>query len=345
MKKLLIICGPTATGKTSLGIKLAKKFNGEIISADSRQVYKGMDIGTSKDLPKNSNFQFLISNLRLKNFQIGYYKIKGVRFWLYDIVEPDYPFNVSDWVKCANLVIKDIINRDKLPILVGGTGFYIKSLINGIETLEITPDWKLREKLSNYSTNQLASLLKRINLQRWEKMNASDRKNPRRLIRAIEITSVKNSKKKSLIHYNTLEYCSQSLNVLMIGLRAPFSFLYQRIDSRVEERLKMNAEREVRKLIKKGYNFENSVLGATIGYKEWKKFLEGKRFLSEIIQEWKFAEHAYVRRQMTWFRKEKRIKWFDIQKKRWQDKQSLSFYDKVEKEVLIWYTQKNAKEN
>jgi len=330
-KKLLVICGPTATGKTSLGIELAKKFNGEIVSADSRQVYKGMDIGTGKDLPKFSifNFQFSIKN----KFRIGYYKMVGIKVWLYDVAEPDYRFNVADYVECATQVIQDIWQRKKLPILVGGTGFYIKALIDGIESLGIPPDWELREKLSNCQIVKLSNLLKELNFQRWQKMNESDRNNPRRLIRAIEIAKkIQISKSLPVRQAGKIQNKIQNSklkikNALFVGLKAPYAVLYERIDRRVEERVKQGVIEEIQKLLKKGYNWENSALGTTIGYREWEKYFKsskpqvsGFRLKEEIIRRWKFAEHAYARRQMTWFRKDKRIHWFDISQKKWQDK-------------------------
>jgi len=373
MKNLLVICGPTATGKTSLAINLAKKFNGELISADSRQVYSRMDIGTGKDLPGNSKFQ--ISNFKIQNsclpagrqnslpktagrhlrrpktaeqakFKIGYYLFGEIPIWLYDVVEPDYRFNVADYVKCASWVIRDIWRRKKLPILVGGTGFYIKALIDGIETLGVPPDWELREKLSSCRVVELSNLLKELDYQRWQKMNESDRNNPRRLIRAIEIAKkIQNSPPKTagrhLRRPKTVEQAGKIQipnlkfqNVLFIGLKAPYRVLYERIDRRVEERIKQGVIEEIKKLLKKGYNWENSVLGATIGYREWRPYFINSQFLpyrqtgairnsqlkEEIITRWKHNEHAYARRQMTWFKKDKRIHWFDISQKKWQDK-------------------------
>ena len=187
MDKLLIICGPTATGKTDLAIRLAKKFGGEVISADSRQVYKGMNIGTGKDISNfkfQIDFKFQISNFK---FKVGYYQVDGIKIWLYDIVKPDYQFNVADYKECADLVTFDILNRGKLPILVGGTGLYIKAVVSGIETLGVPSDWKLRERLLHCSIASLLEQLKKLDPDRWEEMNESDRNNPRRLVRAIEI--------------------------------------------------------------------------------------------------------------------------------------------------------------
>jgi len=325
MKKLLVICGPTATGKTKLAIKLAKKFNSELISADSRQVYKGMNIGTSKDLNKFSifNFQFSIKD----KYQIGYYKINGIKAWLLDIVKPDYRFSVADYVRCADLVIEDIWQRKKLPILIGGTGFYIRGIVDGIETIGIKPDLRLRKKLRNYKITKLREILKRTCPERLRKMNKSDRNNPRRLIRAIEIAL---SDEKTATLRTLKETESTEKNVLMIGLKAPNRILYQRIDERVDERIKLRIIEEIQRLIKMGYSWDNSVLGKTLGYKEFKPYFEGKADLDEVVQRWKFGEHRYARRQMTWFKKNKRINWFDITKK--------NFEESLENSINSWYS-------
>ena len=141
MNKLLVICGPTSTGKTTLAVDLAKKFNGELISADSRQVYKGMDIGTGKDLPKGAK-------IKLPWFQkYGYYELNGVKIWGYDLAAPRHEFNVAQYIKFAERLISDISKRGKTPILVGGTGLYIKAVIDGISTASIPKNNLLRKNL------------------------------------------------------------------------------------------------------------------------------------------------------------------------------------------------------
>jgi len=319
MNNLLVICGSTATGKTALAIKLAKKINGELISADSRQVYRGMDIGTGKDLLKFSIFNLQFS---IDKKQIGYFLLEEIPVWLYDVVEPDYRFSVADYVRCAEAVIKDIWRRGKLPILVGGTGFYIKALIEGIETLGVPPSWELRKKLRNLEIEKLREILRRIDPERLERMNESDRSNPRRLIRAIEI-----AEKYQISNIKYQKYKLKIKKMIILGLKAPNKFLYQRIDQRVEGRVRQGIIKEIQKLIKKGYDWENSALGTTIGYREWKSYftnsqsvISNSQLKKEIIQKWKFAEHAYARRQMTWLKKDKRIHWFDISQKKWQDK-------------------------
>jgi len=336
MNKLLVICGPTATGKTAVGIKLAKKFKGEIVSADSRQVYKYMNIGTGKDLNKFSifNFQFSIKD----NYKIGYHLVDSVPIWLYDVVKPDYRFSVADYMKCANLVIKDIWKRKKLPILVGGTGLYIKAVIDGIETIGIKPDWTLRKELSNYQITKLPNLLRKIDSERWERMNQSDRQNPRRLVRAIEIAKQTQNSKLKTQNYNSK---LKTDKILLIGLRTSYEVLYKRIDRRVEKRVKEGIVEEIKGLLRKGYAWKNSVVGETIGYKEWKNYFMKTlkheniktKLQDETIQKWKYDEHSYARRQMTWFKKEFQVLrqaqdkhlqktegvWFDICQKEWEN--------------------------
>ncbi|MBN1262909.1 MAG: tRNA dimethylallyltransferase [Candidatus Pacebacteria bacterium] len=333
LRKLLVICGPTATGKTGLGIDLAKRFNGEIISADSRQVYSGMDIGTGKDLGPKSNVKYQRSEMRIKNekYQLGFYLIRNIPVWLYDLVLPDYRFTVADWLICAHLVIKDIWRQEKLPIIVGGTGFYIKSLIEGVGTLGIKPDWRLREKLKDQKTTDLARKLRRLDSTRWRLMNLSDRQNPRRLIRALEVaksrqpaggkSEYKNQKKIKKLRFD---------RILILGLKAPLPVLYQRIDQRVKARVSQGIEAEIKELLVKGYHWQNSSLGKTLGYQEWRLFFERRAAREEVIRRWQYDEHAYARRQLTWFRKIRGVCWFDPDKK--------TRKRKIENEIAAWIT-------
>src|SRR3990172_2929291 len=206
MKKLLVICGPTATGKTSLALQLANLLAsgpkgsgpvGELVSADSRQVYRGMDIGTGKDLPKKARFK--ITDLRFKDNTIGYYEIEGVRIWGYDLVEPTEEFSVSKYIETAGYVIDDIWRRGKLPILVGGTGLYIKGVVDGISTANIPKSLSLRMQYKEKSVDELGEILGSIDPFKLASMNASDRKNPRRLVRAIEVSSTKVKGKRQAV--------------------------------------------------------------------------------------------------------------------------------------------------
>jgi tRNA dimethylallyltransferase len=309
MSKLLVICGPTATGKTSLAIRLAKKFKGEIISADSRQAYKGMDIATGKDLAIIKKSKILVH--------------------LLDVVGPDEKFSAAKYHRLAWRAIKDIWRRKKLPIIVGGTGFYIKAIVDGIESLGIEPDWKLRRELENLEIRELVEKLKKLDPKKLNEMNQSDQNNPRRLIRAIEIATARGHPPSVLRHPTSY--------VLMIGLTAPNKIIYERIDKRVEKRIKQGAEDEIKRLLEKGYSWESSVLGETIGYQEWQPFFKGKATKKETVERWKFAEHAYARRQLTWFKKDERIRWFETT--------NSGFEKKVEKLVKGWYTKSNAAKN
>lgn len=319
MNKLLVICGPTATGKTSLGIYLAKKFNGEIISADSRQVYKGMDIGTGKDI---ENGKWIMDNGKSGHWEVG-----EIPVWLLDVVGPNQEFSVAQYIDLGQKVMADIWQREKLPIIVGGTGFYIKGLIDGIETLGVEPNWELRKRLEELSVRKLFEILARLDSSKAASMNASDRKNPRRLIRAIEIAS-KSRRPKTEDRRQKM-----TAEILWIGLKAELKNLYRRIDERVDKQTKMGAEEEVKKLIKKGYQWDLPAMSA-MGYGVWGPYFEGKETLGEVIKRWKFDEHSYARRQMTWFKRDKRVHWFDITEHGWQDK--------VEQLAESWYNPSDA---
>ncbi len=271
MGKLLVICGPTATGKTKLAFNLAKKFNGELISADSRMVYKHMDIGTGKDLNK-------------------YEKILG-----YDLVGPDEEFSVSNYLSFANQAIRKIYEQKKLPILVGGTGFYIKAVVDNPERINIPRNLNLRKKLSQKTARELFAILVKTNPVEALKLNSSDNKNPRRLIRLLEV-----------LDYGKTAHDGQKKinfdNVLWIGITCPLDILKERIEKRVDERVNASFEKEIEFLKRKG--FWDKIPSKTLGYKNWPN-----------IEKWKLEEFKYAKRQITWFKKEKRITWFDITKK------------------------------
>lgn len=324
--KLLIISGPTATGKTDLGIYIARKFNGEIISADSRQVYRGMDILTGKDLNKNSESRIRNSELGIKNnnFSVGYRLKDGIPVWLVDIVEPDYSFNAGVYQKLARKVIYDTHKRGKLPVLVGGTGFYIKSVIDPIDTVSIPPDEKLRHDLSTLDKKSLQQKLEDLDYPKWDNMNDSDRNNPRRLIRAIEVAVYKS--KNSQLSKSSV---NNLYSIFWAGLETSNKLLYKRIDARVEERLKSGVLEEVKKLLDCGYDGELPSLSAT-GFSILHKYITGEVIFDEAKRVWQGEEHGFARRQMTWFKKEKRIRWFDIE--------IPDYKEKIEEQIREWYT-------
>lgn len=302
MQKLLVICGATATGKTAIGVHLAKMFDGELVSADSRQVYEGMDIGTGKDLKE----------------------LKGVPLWMIDVVKPDEEYSVSHFTLQATAVIDDIQKRNKLPIIVGGTGFYIRALLHPFETLHVPPDNALRLALSDAPVAMLQKKLVSLDKNIFHAMNKSDQMNPRRLIRKIEIASGSSPRGPlGELQEDPLE----KDDVLHIGLTAPLKELYRRIDVRVEKRVAQGMKVEIQTLLRSGYSWDLPSMHA-LGYIQWKDAVSEE----EVITRWKYDEHAYARRQMTWLHKEKDIVWFDVATPRYQ---SL-----IEKLVREWYTKK-----
>lgn len=322
MDKLLVICGPTATGKTALAIKLAKKFNGEIVSADSRQVYKGLDIGTGKDLPKGAKLQYLW----IKKF--GYYEMEGVKIWGYDLADPRHSFSVSQYIKFADRVISDIKKRGKLPILVGGTGLYIKGVIEGIPTAEVPKNNRLRKSLENKTVDELFEMLAKIDPLRAGGMNASDKKNPRRLARAIEVATWK-------VTYGEkeMEDVKTDYDVLEIGLNADSKYIERKIDQRVTERFREKLKNEIASLLKNHVGWKMQSM-TSMGYRQWRDFFEGRISEVEAIDIWKNEENKYVRRQLVWFKKDKKINWFDIE--------SEDYPENVEKMVEKWHNINNA---
>ena len=324
MNKLLVICGPTSTGKTTLAVALAKKFNGELISADSRQIYKGMDIGTGKDIPKGAK-------IKLPWFQkYGYYEINGVKIWGYDLADPRHEFSVAQYIKFSGRIIPDILKRGKDPILIGGTGLYIKGAVDGIATASIPKNNLLRKNLEGKTADELFEKLAQMDSLKAGQMNASDKKNPRRLVRAIEVSmwKINNGQKEK-----DMEKKKKEMEVLMIGLSAPEKFISGRIKLRVAQRVKAGIKKEVETLLKNHVTWEMPSM-SSMGYRQWKDYFDNKKSETEVVKEWEMDEKKYVKRQMVWFKKDKRIRWFDV---------TASSYPKnVEKSVEKWYATSNV---
>ncbi|HUD20378.1 MAG TPA: tRNA (adenosine(37)-N6)-dimethylallyltransferase MiaA [Patescibacteria group bacterium] len=329
MQKILVICGPTGAGKTAAAIHLATLLNGELVSADSRQVYKEMDIGTGKDLPRKSKIKNLEFNIdfRNKNYELFAYDMFGVPIWMYDVVLPNEDFSVSHFQSLATSVIKNIWSRSKLPILVGGTGFYIDALLNPPDTISVPRNDKLREELLTLSSDALQLKLNTINPQILASMNNSDRNNPRRLVRRIELE----------VNINT-DYMVSKIpvsDVLMIGLTMPKQKLDKKIDARVDARVEDGIIREIQDLLGAGYSWNIPSMSG-LGYSQWKTYFEArvgdrKKLIGAIIHEWKTAEQHYAKRQLTWFKKRKTIIWYDS---------SIVGYERdIAERVNAWYTQ------
>ena len=327
MNNLLVICGPTSTGKTSLGITLARKFNGEIISADSRQVYKGMDIGTGKSLPKGVKIKFPWFG------KYGYYEINGVKIWGYDLADPRNGFSVSQYLKFIERILADINKRGKLPILVGGTGLYIKGVIEGIPTALIPRSSQLRKNLEMKSPEELFENLAQIDSIRAAQMNSSDKKNPRRLIRAIEVATWKIS---NMGKDRDIEKRKVNLNVLEVGLTASAKVIEKRINLRVKNRLKEGIKEEIEHLLKSHVGWDVQSM-SSIGYGQWKDYFEGRKPEEEVVKEWEEEEKKYTGRQMVWFKKDKKIVWFDIS--------DPDYPENVDKLIGKWHNNLNVQKN
>jgi len=277
MNKILVIAGQTATGKTNFAVEVAKKFNGELISADSRQVYKGMDIVTGKD----------------KNL------IKEVPIWLYDLINPNEPFSVSLWHEKAMEAVTDIASRGKLPIVVGGTGLYLRSLINNLDQIVIPPNPEIRQKLAHKSVSELFTQLSKLDPIKANCLNNSDRHNPRRLIRAIEIElSPEISPKKE----------SKYL-ILTLTLTCSNNILKLRISDRVMKRIQYGAMTELQQL-SSVFNLQSSGFSAC-GYKSLLK--------SQDPKVWIRSECQYARRQLIFFKKYLPENHFDISESQWSE--------------------------
>lgn len=324
MNKFLVICGPTATGKTKLAIDLAKQFNGELISADSRQVYKELTILSGKDIPNNNKPQK--TNITVQYNQNKYslvtYDIDGVPIWMYDVVLVTESFSVAQFVHITKAVTADIHKRNKLPILVGGTGLYIRGFTKSMETFAVPPDTKLRKFLEFASVEQLQQQLQALDAQKLHSMNLSDQKNPRRLIRAIEVAQWKTKHGEHRVTDGNNE------DYVMIGLRTSLDFLKQRIQQRVEKRLN-SAAKEVTYLMKRNLS-PNLPWRSAIGIKLIEQYLNGDFTRQDLIKQWTHEEFGYAKRQLTWFKKEPSIRWFDIANRLWK-KGVVSL-------VSAWYT-------
>lgn len=313
MKKIFVITGQTATGKTDYAVHLAKKYDGEIVNADSRQIYKQLDIVTGKDIEKESIFHHI---QKLHEFDIGYYEMKSIPLWLYDIVHPKQYFSSFDFQTCALLVIKDIFSRNKTPIIVGGTYFYLKHLLYDIPTESIQPNWELRKELGNKTVSELQNLLKIQNKDIFNQLNESDRSNPQRLIRKIEIGQsiqgayyfVNNTPEVTTKISRYLDIPSNELEIEIHGCSIEKDQLIERIHTRVDQRLAYGAISEVEKLLQNGFTQDDPGL-QTIGYQQLIPYIKKEMALEKAKKEWELKEIQYAKRQLTFMKKDKNILW------------------------------------
>ncbi len=296
VKKALFIVGPTASGKTDLAFKISKKIPSVIIGADSVQVYRRTDVISGKDLPASRQISKVDSSF-------DHYIIDKTPLYLIDVVEPTNDFSVYDYVNKVKLTLESI-DKNKLPIIVGGTRFYINAFTQKIDTLSIPPDLKLRKKLTKYSIEKLQETLSKLDPQKFKNMNNSDVNNPRRLVRAIEVAKNKFGK--------NIEPLFEESEVLMIGLTASYEFLKMKIDTRLEKRLKQGAIAEARNLFN-DYNKLSDQIKNTHGFKQLFEYFQGKIDLDTAIEKWRLSEYHLAKEQLAWIRKNPNIHLFNVE--------------------------------
>lgn len=284
---VIVIGGPTASGKSGLAIELAKKINGEIISADSMQIYKDMNIGTAKVTEAEK---------------------QGIQHYMLDIVSPEERYSVSAYKKEAEETIEKILKKGKIPIIVGGTGLYIESLIYGIEFQEEEIDEEYRQKLNEIAEREglekLYNEAKKIDSQAMEKISINDRK---RIIRVLEIyhkTGKTKTEQEIESRANEVKY-----NYKLFAIAVDRSKLYEKIEKRVDKMLEEGLIEEVESIKKKYNKFPTAMQG--LGYKEVVEYLENKITKEEMIEKLKKETRHYAKRQLTWFRKYKELTWLD----------------------------------
>jgi len=288
MNRLVAIVGPTGVGKSRLALHLAQTLNGEIISADSRQIYRYMNIGTAKPTSQ---------------------ELSLVPHHLIDIVNPDEGFNLSQYQQLAYRAIEDIQRRNKLALLVGGSGLYVWSVVEGWGIPEVPPNTELRHRLERETVevgkDKLYQELMKVDPMAAQRI---DPRNVRRTIRALEVYTTTKTP------FSQLQYKqAPPFDILIVGLTADRAELYHRIDLRVDAMMKQGLVAEVKNLVDMGYDFNLPAMSG-IGYKQIGMFLRGELTLEAAIQQIKFETHRFVRHQYAWFRlKDDRIKWFNIQ--------------------------------
>jgi len=285
MSRLLAVVGPTGVGKSRLALDSAQAFDGEIVSADSRQVYRYMDIGTAKPTKK---------------------ELSLIPHHLINIINPDEDFSLAQYQQLAYKAIEDIQKRDKLSILVGGSGLYVWAVLDGWKIPKVAPDLELRRSLERVGKEELYAELAQVDPVAAQRIAPG---NVRRIIRALEVH------RGAKVPFSQLQLKTEPLyETLIIGLTADRAELYRRVDLRVDEMIKLGLVDEVKRLLNKGYDFSLPAM-AGIGYKQIGMHLRGELTLASAIQQIKFETHRLVRHQYSWFRlKDDRIRWFDIEK-------------------------------
>ena len=289
-QKVIVICGPTASGKTALSIELTKKINGEIVSCDSMQIYKEMDIGTAKPTIE---------------------EMQGIKHYMIGIISPNERYSVADYKKDAKRAIKEILEKGKVPIVVGGTGLYIDSLIYEIEYQDIEFDKEYREYLEKEVKEKglegLYNRAKEIDPEAIKKISKNDKKRILRILEIYHATGENKTEQERKSRQKEVEY-----DYRVYALNMEREKLYERINKRVDKMIEDGLIQEVEKIYKKYNDFPTAMQG--LGYKEVVEYLEGKLSKEEMIEKIKQETRRYAKRQLTWFRKNKETIWLDVGK-------------------------------
>lgn len=291
--KVIVICGPTASGKTALSIQLAEKINGEIISSDSMQIYKYMDIGTAKPTQE---------------------EMQGIPHYLLDFIEPNQRYSVAEFKKDAEAAIEEILSKGKTPIVVGGTGLYVDSLIYGIEYQDIQLDEKYRQELENRTIKEglekLYNEALKIDPQAMEKISSNDKKRILRVLEIYKATGKTKTEQEIESRKNGIKY-----DYKVFAINWDRKLLYERINKRVDIMIEQGLIQEVEQLLKKYDKFPTAMQG--LGYKEVVEYLQGVTTREKMIDKIKMETRRYAKRQITWFKKNKQTIWIgpqDLQK-------------------------------
>ncbi|MCM3023503.1 tRNA (adenosine(37)-N6)-dimethylallyltransferase MiaA [Heyndrickxia ginsengihumi] len=286
-EKLIVLIGPTAVGKTELSIALAKRFDAEIISGDSMQVYKGMDIGTAK----------------ISEEEMGH-----IPHHLIDIKEPDESFSVAEFQQLVRNKISDIHNRNKMPMIVGGTGLYIQSIIYDYQFSDISGDEEYRTHLEKKAKEEGAeSLFQLLKQNDPESAKSIHPNNVRRVIRALEIYHFSG---KTVAEYQKTQKREALYDIALIGLTMDRDKLYERINKRVDQMMEQGLLEEVKKLYERNIHDVQSI--QAIGYKELYAYLDGRVTLEDAVEQLKQNTRRFAKRQLTWFRNKMDVQWFDM---------------------------------
>lgn len=289
LSKLLVIVGPTSSGKSAVAIEAARRYDGEVVSADSRQIYRGMDIGTGKVARDPGSEEA--------------YFAEGIRHHLLDIAEPDEVLTLAEYKKEALAAIDDIVARGKLPILAGGTGLYISAVVDNLTIPEVSPDARRRARLEKLSDEALFDRLREEDPHYARRIGA----NRRYAIRALEVMEVTGKTFTSQQGKGEPLY-----DMLLVGLTPPQSVLENRMRRRVDEMMSEGLLEETERLIETYAS--NFPALSSIGYKELSAYVRGEMKLREAVEMIKLHTRQYAKRQMTWFKRDKRIVWFTSDK-------------------------------